>query len=153
MLCFIIFHWPVTKIFIAGRKCCSFNTQVSVFIDVWRLHAAIPCACVWSHNFNLQPVGIGRVQNDLQACIQSFLKAFSLFLVFSVPTKPNKTLHFNASPGSHSKQKKKTFQRWNMPSFFKLVSSSFFLFAVLWSNSTHLDESHIFQSMLTCQMQ
>ena len=53
----------------------------------------------------MQPVGIGRVQNDLQACIQSFLKAFSLFLVFSVPTKPNKTLHFNVSPGSRSEQK------------------------------------------------
>ena len=60
----------------------------------------IPCACVWSENFSLQPVGIERVQNDMQACIQSFLEAFSLFLVFSVQTKPNqtkqnKTLHLN----------------------------------------------------------
>ena len=44
---FIIFHLPVFfKKNIAGRKCYSFNKQVSVFIDVWRLHAAIPCVCV-----------------------------------------------------------------------------------------------------------
>ena len=41
------------------------------------------------------PVGIGRVQNDMQACLQSFLEAFGLFLVFSGQTKPNKTLHLS----------------------------------------------------------
>ena len=46
---FIIFHWPVIeKKIIAGRKCYSCNTQVSMFIGVWRLHAAIPCGCVWN---------------------------------------------------------------------------------------------------------
>ena len=39
-------------------------------------------------------MGIGRVQNNMQARIQSSLEAFSLFLVFSVQTKPKK--HFNA---------------------------------------------------------
>jgi len=38
----------------------------------------------------------------LQACIQSFLEAF-LFLVFSVQTKPNKTLHLNASRSEEKK--------------------------------------------------
>ena len=33
-----------------------------------------------------------RVQNDMQARIQWFLEAFSLFLVFSVQTKPNNTI-------------------------------------------------------------
>ena len=59
-------------------------------VRVWRLHATIPCVCGWSYNFNLQPVGIGRVQNDKQACIQSFLEAFSLFLEFSVQTNQTK---------------------------------------------------------------
>ena len=69
-----------------------------MFIDVWRLHAAIPCACVGvceaQYNFNLQLLEIGRVQKDVQACIQSFLEAFSLFLVFSVQTKPKKPVTF-----------------------------------------------------------
>ena len=49
--------------------------------------------CEAINYFNLQPVGIGRVQNDMQACIQSFLEAFSLFLVFCVQTKQNKTFN------------------------------------------------------------
>ena len=52
-------------------------------------------------------MGIGRVQNDMQARIQSSLEPFSLFLVFSVQTKPTKTpLH---SIVSSSEQKKKHF--------------------------------------------
>ena len=51
----------------------------------------------------MQPVGIGRVQNDMQARIQSFLEAFSLFLVFSVQTKPKTPLHLIVS---RSEQKK-----------------------------------------------
>ena len=58
----------------------------------------------------------------MQACVQSFLVAFSLFLVFSIQTKPNKTLLLK----SRSEQKKETFQHWNTPSWFKLVWSSFF---------------------------
>ena len=50
-------------------------------------------------------VGIGRVQNDMQACIQSFLEAFSLFHVFSVQTKPNKMLHLNVSRSEQQQQK------------------------------------------------
>ena len=55
----------------------------------------------------------------MQACIQSFLEAFSLFLVFSVQTKPNqtkqnKTLHLNVSRSEQQQQQ--TFQRWNAPS-------------------------------------
>ena len=72
-----------------------------MFIDVWQLHAAIPC-----RNFNLQPVGIGRVQNDMQACIQSFLEAFSLFLLFSVKKKKKIPLHLIVSCS-----KKKTLER------------------------------------------
>ena len=40
----------------------------------------------------------------MQACIQSFLEAFSLFLVFSVQTKPNKTLHLNVSRSEPQQQ-------------------------------------------------
>ena len=47
-----------------------------------------------------------KVQNGMQACIQSFLEAFRLFLVFSVQTKPNKTLHLNVS---RSEQQQKHF--------------------------------------------
>ena len=50
------------------------------------------------------PVGIGRAQNDMQACIQSFLEALSLFLVFSVQAKPNKTLHLNISRSEQHQQ-------------------------------------------------
>ena len=42
-------------------------------------------------------MGIGRVQNDMQAHIQSFLEAFSLFLVFSVQTKQKIPLHLIVS--------------------------------------------------------
>ena len=45
-----------------------------------------------------------KVQNDMQACIQSFLEAFSLFLVFSVQTKPNKMLHLNVSSGEQQQK-------------------------------------------------
>ena len=92
-------YFSLTRYKKSGRKCYSFNTQVSVFIDVWWLHAAIPCVYVWSYYINLQPVGIGRVQNSMQACIQLFLEAFTLLLdnVFSVQTKPNKMLHLNIS--------------------------------------------------------
>ena len=48
-------------------------------------------------------MGIGRVQNDMQAHIQSFLEAFSLFLVFSVQTKQKIPLHLIVS---RSEQKK-----------------------------------------------
>ena len=51
-------------------------------------------------------MGIGRVQNDMQACIQSFLEAFSLFLLFSVQTKPKKTLQLNVSLGEQQQQQK-----------------------------------------------
>ena len=37
------------------------------------------------------------MQNDMQDCIQLFLEAFSHYFVFSVQTKPNKTLHLNIS--------------------------------------------------------
>ena len=37
-------------------------------------------------------MGIGRVQNDMQARIQSSLEACSLILVFSVQTKPKKNI-------------------------------------------------------------
>ena len=40
----------------------------------------------------------------MQACIQSFLEAFSLFLVFSVQTKPNKTLNLNVSRSEQQQQ-------------------------------------------------
>ena len=66
-------------------------------------------------------MGIGRVQNDMQARVQSFLEALSLLLLFSVQTKPKTPFHLIVS---HSEQK--TFQRWNTPSLFKLVWSSFF---------------------------
>ena len=42
----------------------------------------------------------------MQTCIQSFLEAFSLFLVFSVQTKPNKTLPVNVSCSEQQQQKK-----------------------------------------------
>ena len=42
----------------------------------------------------------------MQACIQSFLEAFSLFLVFSVQTKPNKTLNLNVSRSEQQQQQK-----------------------------------------------
>ena len=48
---FIIFSLTslLKKILTAGRKCYSCNcTQVSMFIGVWQLHAAIPCGCVWN---------------------------------------------------------------------------------------------------------
>ena len=45
----------------------------------------------------------------MQTCIQLFLEAFSLFLVFSVQTKPNKTLHLDVSR-SEQQQQQKTFQ-------------------------------------------
>ena len=50
----------------------------------------------------------------MQACIQSFLEAFSLFLVFSVQTKPNKMLHLNVSR-SEQQQHQKSFQCRNTP--------------------------------------
>ena len=50
----------------------------------------------------------------MQACMQSFLEAFSLFLVFSVQTKPNKMLHLNVSR-SEQQQQQKSFQRRNTP--------------------------------------
>ena len=40
----------------------------------------------------------------MQACIQSFLEAFSLFLVLYVQTKPNKTLHLNVSRSEQQQQ-------------------------------------------------
>ena len=43
------------------------------------------------------------------ACIQSFLEAFSLFLVFSVQTKPNKMLHLNVSRREQQQQHKRLF--------------------------------------------
>lgn len=126
-----------------------------MFIDVWRLYATIPCACVWSYNFNLQPVGIGRIQNDMQACIQSFFEAFRLFLVFSAQTKPSKTLHLNVSCSKQKKQKKKHFNaEIRLPFdflvqigliiflFFRYLSNLFISNWSLWSNSTHLDELH-----------
>ena len=149
MLCFIIFHWPViTKIFIAGRKCHSLNMQVSMFIDVWWLHAVIPCACVWSYNFNLQPVGIGRVQNDMQACIQLFLEAFSLFFVFSVQTKPNKTLQLNLSP---SKQRNHSNAEICLP-YSNLPFKQFIPSWSVWSNSApwQVVLGGKFQSVLMC---
>ena len=53
----------------------------------------------------------------MQACIQSFLEAFSLFLVFSVQTKPNKMLHLNVSRSEQQQQQQqqKSFQRRNTP--------------------------------------
>ena len=50
-------------------------------------------------------MGIGRVQNDMQACIQLFLEAFSLFLVFSAQTKPNKMLHLNVIVANNNNNK------------------------------------------------
>ena len=52
-------------------------------------------------------MGIGRVQNDMQDCIQSFLEAFPLFLVFSAQTKPNKTLHLNVIVANSNNKNKK----------------------------------------------
>ena len=48
-------------------------------------------------------LGIGRVQKACTCKLQSFLEAVSLFLVFSVQTKPNKTLHLNGSRSEHTK--------------------------------------------------
>ena len=96
-------------------------------------------------NFNLQPVGIGRVRNDIQACLRSFSEAFLVsalyFLIFLYKpnqTKPNKTLHLTVSRSEQNQ----TFQRWSS-SFdhlflpFKQVISSW----SLWSDSKHLDKS------------
>ena len=89
--CFVSLYFLLTsykKIFTAGRKCYSFNMQVSVFIDVWRLHAEIPCACVWSYNFNLQPWELEEFKRTRKLVFNRFWKPFSLFLLFSVQTKP-----------------------------------------------------------------
>ena len=73
-----------------------------MFIDVWQLHATIPCACVCVKLFQFATGGNwASLKGHASACIQSFLEAFSLFLVFSAQTKPKETLHLNVS---HSKQ-------------------------------------------------
>ena len=55
--------------------------------------------------------------NDMQARIQSFLEAFSLFLVFSVQTKPKNTVAFDCK----LLRTKKHFNAENTPFLFKLV--------------------------------
>ena len=88
----------------------------------------------------------------MQACIQSFLEAFSLFLVFSVQTKPNKMLHLNASQvvaNNNNKLFNAEIHLRNSNWFDRLC---FFFFCRLNSlvqievfdrgNSTHPDESH-----------
>ena len=60
-----------------------------MFIDVWRLYAAIPCVCVCETKIAIcNRWELEEFLNDMQARIQSFLEAFSLFPVFSVETKP-----------------------------------------------------------------
>ena len=100
-----------TKIFNAGRKSYIFNTQVSVFIDVWRLHAAIPCAFVANIKFQVATGGkwkSSKRHTSLSSIV--FGSLFSLCLVFShfsVQTKPNKTLHLTVSRSEQNQ----TFQR------------------------------------------
>ena len=123
--CFVSLYFLLTsykKIFTAGRKCYSFNMQVSVFIDVWRLHATIPCVCVWNWNCNLQPVGIGRVfKRHASSYSIVFGSLQSLPCIFCRNQTKTTPLHLTVS-----RSEQKTFQRWNMPSLFKLVWSSFF---------------------------
>ena len=57
--------------------------------------------CVCEVLFQLATGGNCKSSKRHQSCIQLFLEAFSLFLVFSVET--NQTLHLNVS---YSKQKK-----------------------------------------------
>ena len=151
---FIVFHWPVIKkILIAGRKCYSCNPQVSVFTDVWRLHAAIPCACV-KIKFQFPICGNWKRSKWMQAHIQSSLEAFSLFLVFSVQTKPKTPLHLIVS---HIEQKKHFNAEIRLPysnwfdhlSFmpFKLFISSW----SLWSNSIHPDKSSRVKNSKACR--
>ena len=48
----------------------------------------------------------------MQACIQSFLEAFSLFLAFSVQTK-QKTLHLNGSRSEQQQQQQQQKRLFN----------------------------------------
>ena len=67
----------------------------------------------------------------MQACIQSFLEAFSLFLVFSVQTKPYKMLHLNVS---HSEQQQQQQQK-NMLKYTFLMQTGLIIFVFCRLNS------------------
>ena len=97
------------KIFIAGRKCYGFNKQVSVFLDVCRLRAAIPemcvcvCVCVWEAIISI--CNRWELEEFKTTCKLSFIRfleplASSLYFLH----KPNKTSHLNVC---HREQKKK----------------------------------------------
>ena len=93
----------------------------------------------------MQPVGIGKVQNDMQARIQSFLEAFRLFLVFSVQTKPKNTVTFDCkflwTKKNISTLKYAFLIQIGLIIFLFLLFNLFISSWSLWSNSTHPDES------------
>ena len=78
----------------------------------------------------------------MQASIQSFLEAFSLFLVFSAQTKPNKTLHLNVIVANNNNK------NISMLKYTFLIQTGLITFVFccwnswsLWGNSKHPDES------------
>ena len=142
---FIIFHWPIIKkILIARRKCYSCNTQVSEFMDVWWLHAAIPCACVkLKFQFTIRWNWKSSKRHASSYSIV-FGSLQSLPCIFCTNQTKNPALHLIVS----SSEQTKTFFHLNflfLP--FKLFISSW----SLWSNSTHPDESSWLENSKACR--
>ena len=139
---FIIFHRPVIKkILIAGRKCYSCNIQVSVFIDVWRLHAAIPCACMWNKISIYNPWELGEFKMTCK-------------LVFNRLWKPSvSSLYFLYKPNQKniSTLKYAFLIQIGLIIFLFLPFKLFISSWSLWSNSTHPDESSRVENSKACR--